>query len=188
MVPSEANEPKSPAQVTWQGPHSARDSGAGDAGASWAEDPWRDHMSGLSLAGLTLGEFGIVLKDMLLELDSKLGRVANNIHGFLRSTFGWPQDELKVAQDLLPLPHVEMSVEDLKDLITHHHLGAFSSTLHFWTDSEASAQRLAQVSAWVFSIIVVVNHLFLGCGNENPDKLKQAFAPSTSQLESIWRF
>ena len=62
---------------------------ARNAEASLAGDPWSEPPSGLALEGMTIGEFGIVLKDFLHELHSKLGQVANNIYGFLRSTFGW---------------------------------------------------------------------------------------------------
>ncbi len=91
---------------------------ARNAEAPLAGDPWSEPLSGLSLEGMAIGEFGIVLKDFLRGLNSKLGQVANHIYGFLRSTFGWPRD--KVTPDLPPLPHVELSAEDLKDFTTNH--------------------------------------------------------------------
>ena len=70
---------------------------------------------------MTSGEYSKVLDDLSHESRLKSDQLTDNLYIFLRSTLGWPQAYLKVTPDLLPLLHVEMSAEDLKDFIGHPH-------------------------------------------------------------------
>ena len=84
-----------------------------------SEDAWFLFMKSFTVVGTTFGDFGITLKKMLLQALSKLGLIALTIWRALNSPFHQWHDSV-TNTDLLPLPYLEMSVEDVKDLHEHH--------------------------------------------------------------------
>ena len=152
-----------------------------------SEDAWFHFIKSLTVVGTTLGDFGITLKKMLLQAPSKLGLIALTVWRTLNSPFHQWHDSV-TNTDLLPLPYLEMSVEDVKDLHEHHELGKFADTTAYWSVPQSKSRRLEKVQAWVFCLITVLNHMHLGCGNENVDKLKLEGEPSSTQMESLSRF
>ncbi len=87
------------------------------------------YIKSLTVVGTTLGDFGITLKKMLLQAPSKLGLIALTVWRTLNT-------------DLLPLPCLEMSVEDVKDLHEHHELGKFADTTAYWSVPQSKFRRL----------------------------------------------
>ena len=111
-----------------------------------SEDAWFHFIKSLTVVGTTLGDFGITLKKMLLQAPSKLGLIALTVWRTLNSPFHqWHHPVTNT--DLLPLPYLEMSVEDVKDLHEHHELGKFADTTAYWSVPQSKSRRLGKKSS-----------------------------------------
>ena len=90
-----------------------------------------------------------------------LGLVALTVWRALNSPFNNWHDSV-TNTDLLPLPYLEMSVEDVKDLHEHHEIGKFADTTAYGSVPQSKSRRWEKVQAWVFGLITVLNHMHLG--------------------------
>ena len=65
--------------------------------------------------------------------------------------------------------------------------------LPYWSDTsptgeETMKQRLSGIHGWVFCMIVCVNYMYVGFGNDNYSLAATLCNPNQAQLESLVRF
>jgi hypothetical protein len=71
-------------------------------------------------------------------------------------------------QDLLPLPLVFLSVEDMARLLNEHELGRFAPSAKVWaSQGELPVQHLEWIHNWVWCMILGLNFLHLGLGSDH---------------------
>ena len=152
--------------------------------AAWPE--WQSRLA--AAQGLTTGELGVFLLDAMRTIPSKLGDFCSLVVNSTHHSFALEQ--LVVSKDILPLPMLSMSAEDVKSLHADHPSGFGKKNCSKWWTSGARgvSSRLTRITAWVTIMVTVVNFLFLGLGHESSEPLEHAGPLGASQVESLHRF
>jgi len=159
-------------------------SGDGGSIADWRE--WQQRFA--HVKGLTAGDLGIHLLEAMRAMPSKLGSLCNLVHANTHHSFAL--EDLVTSKDILPLPMILLSAEDVKSLHAEvrESYGRMVETSVWDGDVALQARRLQQVTAWVTVMITVVNFLFLGFGHESFAEVKKMERVGAAQMESIHRF
>ena len=156
--------------------------------ASWCEwqtlVPW---------ASITLGELGSRLKGMMLGSPEGLGRLAAVLLATKHRSFA-PQGN-EALSDLLPLPVLLLSAEDIKTLHSVTSYGQGTEAANRWWPGEVSTakkgkqvvRRLERMHDWVFCCVLVINYMFLGYGKEHFSEQTFSMPISAAQVECTKR-
>ena len=88
----------------------------------------------MELSKMTIGTFGVHLKQLICRSPTSLGKLSNIIlRSCTRSFFEADFDfSLPINQDLLPLPYAAWSAEDMRSLIKQQAAGSFNGTESMW--------------------------------------------------------
>ena len=136
---------------------------------------------------LTVGNLGLFLQDAILRIPSSLGRLAHDINKACHRSFD--SAALRGDTDLLPLPYVLLSADDMANLHTTHVNGEKDPGVQRWKcPTRLQVLRLRQLQAWVFCMIVATNYLYVGFGWEAFTATTFSRPLSLSQQRSIERF
>ena len=137
---------------------------------------------------ITMGQFGIRLKEVLQIMPFGLGGVARATSLLVNQSFS---KEAKPTLDLLPLPIAFLSAEDMRDL-TNNDERNHSRNSPFWSNSTLDGMpprqwRLRCLHSWVFCCVIQINYMYIGFGDDQYSKAVSQSPPSAAQLESLRR-
>jgi hypothetical protein len=111
----------------------------------------------------TVGNFGLFLQDAFLRIPSFLGRLAHDINKACHRSFD--SAALQGDTDLLPLPYVLLSADDMANLHTTHVNGEKDPGAQGrHRDSKPRLSQFQELQPWVFGVFVTLNYLYSGRG------------------------
>ena len=154
---------------------------------------WLEWQSLVPWAEVTLGELGTRLKAMMLGSPEVVGRLAGLLLETKHRSFS-PQGS-EVASDLLPLPVLLLSAEDVRVLHMERSFGQGSAAVEKWwprasgggEESVRVVERLGWLHDWMFCVVLSVNHMFLGYGTEAFSRETFTQPIGLSQVECVRR-
>jgi len=176
---------------------SSSESDDGLAGEHWSADSlcaqWREWQALVPWASVTLGELGSRLKAMMLGSPEVVGRLADLLLETKHRSFT-PQGN-EVVSDLLPLPVLLLSAEDVGTLHRESSFGLGTDVADKWWprrdkeggDSHRECERLEWVHDWAFCCILSINYMFLGYGTEAFSRETFTQPVGASQVECVRR-
>ncbi len=152
-----------------------------------AEVPYAQKLSSLLSGGFVLGEMGLHLKDLLMAAPCHLGEVSRLLASELTpSLAGGIVSEGE--QDLMPLPQLELSAEEMRELYAEAPERKSWPTCRLWTtESPARATRLQQVVAWVWVVILALNYLYTGYDSGGYSHVPAGKDMAVTHVEAVGR-
>ena len=154
---------------------------------------WNCSLREIPLGSCTLGSLALHLRELLPRIPfSHLGKVAEALSLITHWDFGKLQSEvLPPDNDLLPLPMIKLSAEDLTNCYQERKKKVRQVTQEYWsstTSTPASRSfRLSCVHAWVFCMVTLLNHMHSGFGSDQHHLTTTAAPPTPAQVEALVR-
>ena len=130
---------------------------------------WRNLARTLGDGSCTMGQLGEKLVLLVRQSPTYLGSVLNDILDGAITRGRSLEGEGVVPKELLPLPMVELSADDMKDLYSSHEQAKFGEFAKQWHGSQREvAGRLRGAVAWVAVMVAGLNFMHAGANNKNP--------------------
>lgn len=112
-------------------------------------EDWRLEGKGLCGQSGTIGDYGIWLWEWIQHSPWRLGKVARMIAQHATSIGEVTKASGRDSRDLVPLPAIEVSAEDVEDMYENHSAGVHCRTRRYWHPLvKGRDHRLRRVMAW----------------------------------------
>ena len=193
MVPAEADE--SPQEQVGELDHDVPPAGGGGSFKDAAEDfkLFEDVYASCHDGEFNLGDFGEALRNITEQMHGTLGDLARQAPFTNTKSFGYGDQDAKStpSQELLPMPFIQPSVEDMRDAYTCRGEIGDAEFNDLWVtppglSHEMQKVRLRFVGSWVWMMVTALNYMYSGLGRDSHTP-STFHGPRSRSQDEVWK-